>query len=408
MIGKLRRKFVLINMLLVTSVLIVVFSAMVVSDSRQLAAESREAMEMALRRDIGFMPKIEISRHAEPPSIQGAAVFVVEVDQNRQIFDINLRNVEISEEDLVRAVSDILDSDRSEGILSDAKLRYLKISTPVGTKIAFSDYRYEQENMTNRVLSALLFGVSGLLAFFGISVFLSRWALAPVEKAWKKQQRFVSDASHELKTPLTVILADTDIVLSHAESKVSDETKWLHDIRFESKKMKTLVEQMLFLARADEKAPKPATESFSLDEVLWSALLPFESVAFEKNVKIENHIDASVMTMGSREEIGRLITILLDNAIKYARSGGTVTVTLDRQGDKPRLRVHNTDGIIESGHLDKIFDRFYRADPARSDASGGFGLGLSIAKSIADRNKAVIRVESTPESGTTFTVIFGS
>ncbi len=406
MIGKLRRKFVLINMLLVTTVLLIVFSAMVVSDTRQLAAESREAMEMALRRDIEFMPKIEISSHAGPPPTQGAAVFVVEANRDFQILDANFRNVEISEDDLNRAVTEILESDRDEGILSDSKLRYLKVSTPIGVKIAFSDYRYEQEALTKSLLSAILFGVSGLFAFFLISLFLSRWALAPVEKAFQKQQQFVSDASHELKTPLTVILADTDIVSSHADSMVSEEMKWLEDIRFESKKMKSLVEQMLFLARADEKSAPEKIERFSLDETLWNALLPFESVAFEKSVRMENHIDPDLRTTGSREEIGRLITILLDNAIKYAQSGGSVTVTLDRQGDKPRLRVHNTGGFIEPGQLEKIFDRFYRTDSARSDTSGGFGLGLSIAQSIATRNKAKILVESDASSGTTFTVLF--
>jgi signal transduction histidine kinase len=285
-------------------------------------------------------------------------------------------------------------------------LRYLLEKTPMGTKIAFLDYRSEQNDFSKLILSSLLVGTGGLAAFFVISIFLSRWALYPVQKTWKQQQQFVSDASHELKTPLTVILADTDIVLSHPKDSVHDQSKWLEDVRYEAQRMKKLIESMLFLAKSDEISAKRKKSEFSMSDAVWSSLLSFESIAFEKGIAMKNDILPDISIIGNEDEIRRLIDVLLDNAMKYTEPGGKVTTSLDRQGDKVRLCVHNTGKEIAREHLGNLFRRFYRADESRSGVSEGFGLGLSIASSIADRHNAKLSVESASGSGTCFSVLF--
>ena len=212
----------------------------------------------------------------------------------------------------------------------------------------------------------------------------------------------MADASHELKTPLTVILTNTGILLSHPEDTVAEQRKWVEYIRDEAQRMRELVEDLLFLARHDAGREPPPDQTVDLSELLWSALLPFEPVAFEQGVELESGIQGGLTVRGRADQLRRLAAILLDNAVKYAGAQGKVRVALTR-GEKGGacLTVRNTGPAIPPEHL---FERFYRADDSRARSSGGYGLGLAIAKSIVESHRGTITVQSGAEEGTLFTV----
>lgn len=406
MIRKLRRKFVLTNMLLVALVLLMVFAALVASNYQRLANQSRTALRAALlwsdegpdRFEFAAGPPEEASRVSMVP------VFTVTLDENGEAAEVmGGGNVSVSSETVERAVAL---AQGEEGVIPELDLRYLRETGPDGeTRIAFADRGWERSTLWSMVGSFLLVGALALGAFFLISLLLSGLALRPAERAWEQQRRFVADASHELKTPLTVILTNTGILLRHPEQTVAQQRKWVEYIREEAQRMRELVEDLLFLARHDAGRDQAPAQTVALAELLWSALLPFEPVAFEQGVTLESGIQSGVTVRGRSEELRRLAAILLDNAVKYAGPQGQVRVALAR-GEKGGacLTVGNTGPAIPPEHLEHLFERFYRADNSRARSSGGYGLGLAIAKSIVDSHRGTITVQSREEEGTCFTV----
>ena len=421
MIRKLRIKFILTNMALVSLVLIVVFAVLMASTSQRLAGQSMAAMRMSLEwgedRD---PPRFEFSPSSEAmpekwenrgggefQQVMMIPVFCVSLTEDGQVDAVYAQDsVSVSDQVLEEAVSQALESGTREGILNRLGLRYLVETGPDGkTRIAFADRSWERQNLQGLLLTSLLVGIGALLGFFLISLFLSKLATRPVEKAWEQQRQFVADASHELKTPLTVILANSGILLSHREDTVGAQVKWIEYIQEEARRMKGLVEDMLFLAKSDA-ARLPATRlPVDMSELTEGCLLPFESVAFEAGVTLESDIRPGLYVNGDEGQLRRLVYILLDNACKYAGSGGAVAVVLSRTSDRLKLTVRTTGPAIPPEHLEHLFERFYRSDSARTREAGGYGLGLAIAKAIVQSHRGQISVASSEAEGTVFTVL---
>ena len=248
-----------------------------------------------------------------------------------------------------------------------------------------------------------IFLLSGFLVF-GLSFFLARMSLRPVEHAFSEQQRFVQDASHELKTPLTVILANLSILKSHPTATIREEALWIQNTETEARRMQELTERLLFLAKADAKTLPPQSEVLSLSTLVESTALPFTALAFERKLSLALDISPALSVRGDAQMLAQLLAILLDNALKYAAPGTEVTVRLCRQKKHALLSVHNNGEPIPADALPRLFDRFFRVDKSRARAAGGYGLGLSIAKTIANAHGGDIRAASTAEHGTSFTV----
>ena len=412
MIRRLRWKFTLINLLFVGLVLVVVFAVLVASNARRLADQSDTAMRLALSwQDDEAPPRFEVgapprsSDEQESPHFTMIPVFVVTVEGGEVTALNDGGHVEVSEETAAQAAQEALSSGLEKGTLPGFHLCFTIEHMPDGSlRIAFADRSWESASLRVLVLNCLLIWLLAMAVFFLISLFLASRAVRPVEQAWQSQRQFVADASHELKTPLTVILANTDIVLAHPEAQVAEQAKWLEYTRDEAGQMKGLVEDLLFLAKADAARQGSTPTLVFLSELALGCLLPFESVAFEAGVTLEHQIAPDLTLMGDEGQLRRLIRILLDNAVKYAGPGGTATLTLERRQDKLRLTVCNTGQPIPPEHLPHLFERFYRADTARDRQAGGYGLGLSIAKSIVEGHRGKISVTSAPGAGTTFTV----
>lgn len=405
MLNKLRRKFVLVNMILVTLVLTIVFTAVLASSYHRLEMDGMQAMERVLRggEAEGF-PKREIGGKlpgGKDPLKRMTAAFYVTLASDGTIEEVAGETVTVTDEGALKAiVAAALAQQKSSGAIRGERLRFLI----QGNRVAFADRTDEIESLTSLLKISALVGFFGLLAFFGISLFLARWALRPLEKSWQQQLQFVADASHELKTPLTVILANMGIVLSHRAETVQSQAKWLEYTQAEASHMKELVGSLLFLAQADDARQAPTLSELNFSDTVWSSVLPFESVAFEQGKTLTSEIEKDVMLPGDEDRLRRLTAILLDNAIKYSGEGGAVTLRLQKEQEKAVLTVHNTGEQIPAEQIPHLFERFYRVDSSRTRAQGGYGLGLSIAQSIVQAHHGKISVQSGPK-GTTFAVI---
>lgn len=405
MIQKLRRKFVLINMSLVFSVLLIVFSVFLYTNYQRLENTSKNDMKMALTRTSEKTPpKFEIGG-SKPQDLPPTTPIVCAVlDSDGEILKTVGQNAEISQQVLEQAVQQALEANTREGTISSLDLRFLRQDMPSGVKIAFADRSHERDSIRSLLFSALLVGAGGLFAFFLISLYLARWALRPVERAWEQQRQFVADASHELKTPLTVILANIGILLSHRESTIEQQLKWVEYTGAEATRMKQLVDDLLFLAKSDARRMPPPQTPVDLSNIAWSSLLPYESVAFEQGVTLNSSIAPNLFILGDSGRLQQLIVILLDNACKYAGEHGVVTLTLEQVQSKARLMVNNTGALIPMDQLEQIFERFYRLDQSRARKTEGYGLGLSIAKTIVEAHGGKISAVSSAGAGTSFIV----
>lgn len=398
-------------MLLVSIVLIVTFIIIGISTYQKLVNDSFIALEEILSiPDIGGMPK----RHIGPPKIDkpddfkkpmfNNVVYKVVLGPDNEISRTE-GNIEISEDVLKELVQQCLNSNKATDTISSQDFRYMMKVKHGNKEIAFYDLSSEQTIMYNLIMTFALVGVASLAAFFIISLYLARWALKPVEKSWEQQNQFIADASHELKTPLTVILANTDVLTAHKGETIQSQIKWIDYIKAEATRMRVLVNNLLFLAKSDAAKDTIVKSKVNFSDLVWSCVLPFESIAYEHGKNLQNNIDPNISLMGDEIKLKQLIALLLDNAFKYSEKNGNIKVSLKQKLDKIYLEVTNTGEPIPVQHLPHLFERFYRADESRARECGGYGLGLSIAQNIVDIHHGKISVTSTREEGTAFTIL---
>ena len=291
-------------------------------------------------------------------------------------------------------MEDALERREDSGVLEDYHLRYLREAGPLSIRIAFAESSMEQSTLRSLTGTTILIGVAAFVVLFGFSYLLSGLVTRPVEKAWQEQQRFLSDASHELKTPLTVIMSSADLL---SGTLPEEGQGYVDNIRSESRRMKKLVESMLTLARADDGGHKLVFTPLDLSDVVTDTALLFEPVAFEADRQLLYNIQEGLRASGDADKLRQLVGILLDNAIKYAPAHSAIRLTLAGQEKNALLTVENGGEPIPPQVISHLFDRFYRADGSRS-ATEGFGLGLSIAQSIVREHKGSIRCESDSRS----------
>jgi signal transduction histidine kinase len=279
-----------------------------------------------------------------------------------------------------------------------------------GERIAIANTTGVEEALRDQFFISLSVGSGCLLILLGVMWYVSEWMITPVRKAWQAQRQFSADASHELKTPLAVIKANNDILLAHKDKLPEGDARWVESTKSEVARMQKLVTDLLELSRADEntivKGAVYAKDDVDLTNVVSTMCMEFDVVAFEHGNMIEESIAPGIHVVGDAKELGKLVKILLDNAVKYSVGGKPVTVALTHEGNRARLAVTNYGDVLSPDDCERVFDRFYRSDKARSRETGGYGLGLTIAKAIAQGHGATIGATSSAETGTTFYVVF--
>ena len=260
------------------------------------------------------------------------------------------------------------------------------------TTIVFSDTTTEEATLKHLLYSCLMVFVVAMTAFLGISILLSRWAIKPVETAWNQQRQFVADASHELKTPLSVIMANAEL-MQNEDTCEEDRVKYAGNILSVTYQMRTLVENMLEMARIDNGTVKMDFSELDFSQLVSDAVLSFQLLYAEKGMGLESSIPDGITLNGSEQHLYQVMDVLLDNALKYSAPGATVSVDLVSTGRSCLLSVTSPGEPISKEELKHIFKRFYRADKARA-MNGSYGLGLSIAESVVESHGGRIWAES--------------
>ena len=250
----------------------------------------------------------------------------------------------------------------------------------------------ETAAMKHLLRSCILIGLAGIALFLLVSILLARWAVRPVARAWEQQKQFVGDASHELKTPLTVILTGTELLQS-GNCTPDEQSRFLTSIRIMAEQMRGLVDELLSLTRADHTDTAVSSQIIDLSKCVSDAVLPFEPVYYEQALSIEQSIEENIRVRGDEAQLRQVVEIFLDNAQKYCTPLTYTRVSLLRQGRSALLTVENSGEELSKEDLENVFRRFYRLDRARS-MNHSYGLGLAIAKQIVESHRGKIWAES--------------
>lgn len=388
MIRKLRRKFICVNMVIVTTMLLVIFGMVLHFTKENLRQQSLDMLQT-----------ITDSRK-HPFSSRDALLdvplpyFYVSVNFLGDVSAAAKGYYDLSDPAMVESVIQAaLEKKEPVGLLREYDLRYQRSLAPFGQTLVFLDVSSELSTMGSLLRSCAVICLLSLSAFFGLSILLARWAIRPVETAWNQQRQFVADASHELKTPLTVILTNAELLQS-PDYDDRQRGQFAASILTMTHQMRGLVESLLELARVDNGTATISFSQVDLSELIQEGLLPFEPVYFEKGLTLESRIQEGIWVRGSQAHLRQVLDILLDNAAKYTAPGGRVTLTFQRRGSHCLLEVANPGPEISREDLKNIFKRFYRIDKARA-MNHSYGLGLSIAQSIAEGHGGKIWAESS-------------
>lgn len=394
MLKKLRARFVIVNMSIVLCMLLIIFGMLF------------DFTRMDLEKDTNTII-ITLAQNALKPGTPAPAntnldYFSIHYSfATGEVFSSGDTDLPITDEEfLEKIVLKMHKLKEEEGYLDEYGLRYYRIVTRDVMAVGFVDVSSYNHVMNSLLVSASFVGGGSLLVFFIISLLLAHWMVKPVDSAWKKQKQFVSDASHELKTPLTVIMSNAELLQSTDDQETREQ--YSSNIITMSHRMKDLVEGLLDLSRVDNGKLRQSFKRLDMSKLTEDALLPFEPIFFEKGFVLQSEIEDGIVVSGNEQYLTQLIQILLDNALKYA-SKGIVDLHLTRKGrNQLLLSVSNPGEPIPVKEQRRIFDRFYRTDKARS-GSGSFGLGLAIAKSTVDEHHGKIWVESN-STGNCFVV----
>lgn len=408
MIRKLQHRFILITMSGIILIFILILAVLNLSVSYSAQRQGYHTLSQYERR-MDFSPSPVSDAQNPPPVPEGhpmemswfddMRVMYVFYDNNGEILSYSLggnpdMTMDTLEQLAARAKSDHKQNGKVSGYL------YLLKEKEDGTQLYLLDYSPERD-MSARLLKVCLWvGLAAIFVLFIPVIFLSRWVTKPVQVAFDKQKQFIADASHELKTPLTIITTNAEVL-----QRELPDNKWLVYILEQTGRMKNLINSLLELARLDAYSDTGSYLTFDLSRAVKNAALSFESLAFEYGKSYSMEIEDGFSLHGNETHIKQLVTILLDNAFKYSDEHGTVRICLSAHGDKKMLLVSNTGKGISPEDQKHIFERFYRSDSSRNRQYGGYGLGLSIAQSIVKAHKGHISVKSDGQSFTEFVVI---
>lgn len=303
------------------------------------------------------------------------------------------------------ALKAIVDTDDHEGHFTLDGNVWAYLITPRTNEIqyTFIDMTAQQKVLDRLVFTFLIVSIMSLLAIFIISNFLTNRSIRPIKDAFEKQKSFISDASHELKTPLAVIRTNVDVLISNKSN--AEDTKWLNYIKSEVERMGKLTNDLLYLTQMEDvETSHLMKNTVNLNDKIENILLGMDAIAFEKEIDLSYTMDSNVLVKGNSEQLVQIIMILLDNALKYTPIKGTIHLNLTKSHRHATIAVTNSGEGIPEESIPYIFDRFYRVDKARSRSEGSFGLGLSIAKAIVEQHGGRISCESQQGVSTTFSI----
>ena len=396
LLNRLRLKFICINMVFLMGMLCVLLGLILHFTQSNLEAASLRTMQEAVTRPPN-------AHRPDRPEVR-LPYFIVYISPSGGITATdgyyNLSDLDA----LPQLVEDADDARAPFGVLEEAGLRYLQAATPLGRCIVFADVSSERATLHHLLQACVLAACLSFAVFLLMSWFLARWAVKPVEQTWNQQKQFVADASHELKTPLTVITTNAELLLGDGYDDTA-RRQFASNILTMARQMHGLVVSLLELARVDQGAAGLTFCKLSYSKLVSDAVLPFEALFFERGLRLTDRVSPDIWVKGSPSHLHQVLDILLDNAQKYAAPNGEVVVTLTRRSrNRCLLSVSNPGTPIPQEALTAIFKRFYRLNKARS-MNHSYGLGLSIAQEIVAAHHGKIWAESSSGLNTFFVLL---
>lgn len=400
MIGKLRKKFIAVSVLSTFIVLSVIMSGIHIMNYNRIERNSDRMLSLIAEND-GRMPfgkpKFEKDKredfakrdipHFSPETPYETRYFSVVIGQNGIVERSDTGKIAaIDTERAVQYAKEIYNSNKISGF--EENYRFLKSEKDGTTIITFLDCTRELEGFRSFIIISIIVSALGLLAVSALIVIASKVILKPVEESYKKQKQFITNAGHEIKTPLTIIDANTEVI-----EMINGESEWTESIKNQVKRLSSLTADLISLSRMEEES-RFVMNDFPISDVVEEECDVFKGMAEIKGKELTSEIEKNLSYNGDEKAIRQLTSILLDNAIKYTDENGAINVKLKKSGRKINLSVYNTVESITKEDTDRMFERFYRADSSRNSETGGYGIGLSIASAIVSAHKGKINAET--------------
>ena len=417
MLKKLRRKFIAIAMLSVSIVLIAIVGtiniANIISTSGSLDARLALIADNGgtfpdMRPDDGNKPSPQkekpVTNDLEKHGISlespfETRYFTVTIREDGTVERIDVKNIaSISSDTAEEYAKELYQKGKTSGFFSGYK--YMTVEKNGSTMYIFLNCQREISTMKTYILASTGISAFGLVIVFVMIYFFSGKVLKPVSESYEKQKRFITDASHEIKTPLTIIDANTEVL-----EMIEGENEWTKSTRKQIARLTSLTEKLVFLSRMDEEATRLEKEPFSLSDAITDTIDSFIAVARTKEKQLQTDIAEHVDYVGDEKTIRQMISLLLDNAIKYSSEHGMIRITLKTSGKNKIITVWNTTDQIKKGKQDILFERFYRMDESHNSKTGGFGIGLSVVYAIVKAHKGRITARSEDGNSILFTII---
>jgi len=407
MIRSLRKKFIIAAMCAIFIVFAVIIGTINTMNYLRLK-EHADYMTGLIKEGNGKLPFFnksdfnKIKKHPKPEKISAETpfetrFFYVIFDTDGNIILSDIKNIAAVNESEARRYAEAVFKDKKQKGFVDI-YRFRKSETDEGIKVIFLDCRRELSAAGNLLLISILVFVLGLLAVFVLVLVFSKIVFAPVQESYIRQKQFITDASHEIKTPLTIISANTEVL-----EMESGRNRWTESIHNQIDRLSTLTGQLLTLARMDEENKINTYGRFLLSQAADEMVSSFFASAKLANKSIDINIDNDIYMSGDEKQIRQMFNILLDNAVKYSEPDSKIVVSLYKKGSKIIFKTFNQVKDIDKGNNDKIFERFYRRDTSRNSETGGFGIGLSVAKLIVTAHKG--KIQAVSKDGRSLSII---
>lgn len=414
MIRKLRVKLIIASMFSFFIVLFILMGTIGILNYRRVLLNADSILELLAEND-GAFPNMknpfagkpekpfwvlhEGDGHLNSPELPyESRYFSVRLSKEGELISASTEKIAAVDIDTaVEYAKTVWQSGREKGFVGD--YRYLVYPAETEIHIIFLDWGRNLESFRSLLVTGAGVSAVGLLSVLVLMILLSERIVKPFSENYEKQKQFVTDAGHELKTPLTIIDADAEIL----EMDFGN-SEWLTDIRNQTKRLAELTNSLILLSRMEEERTQIRMIEFPLSDLAEETVETFRALAKTQNKTLTGRIQPMVSIHGDEKLLCRLITILLDNAVKYSEPGGTISLTLEKQRNLIRLCVFNTTEYIARNHLEHLFDRFYRTDQSRNSQTGGYGLGLSIAAAIVYEHKGKIAATTEDEKSLLMTV----
>ena len=405
MIKKLQRKFILLSMsalllvltVIITGINIVNYNAVTKEADKLLSIITENKGEFPMEPD-KFGDRLPPGMSPEIPYESRFFSVVMDAKTNQILFVETSRIITVDKQAAINYTDVVLQKENSIGFVKN--FRYQIHSDNAFTRITFLDCGRKLDAYYNFLFASIAISLLGYIVVFAFIAFFSNRIIRPISESYEKQKRFITDASHEIKTPLTIIHADTDVL----EMEIG-ENEWLNDIKKQAAQLTELTNDLVFLSRMEESDHTLPTIDFPFSEVITETAVSFQCLAKKQENEIEYHIPPMLTLCGNEKSIRQLISILLDNAIKYSPIHENIHLIVDEQGKFISITVSNTTTqTIEKEQLKLLFDRFYRVDASRNSKTGGHGVGLSIAKAIVEAHHGKIIASSPSENTLQITV----